>query len=188
MSVISSNPPDGAPVRTPKKAALASFMGSAVEYYDFFVFGFVAALIFPKVFFDSGNEAAQLMSFATLGVAYIARPVGAFVIRHFGDRIGRKTTLVLALSTMGASTVMIGLLPTYAQQYESLVEHLVKKDGKARVFAVLSDVPGTPEALAGLTRAATEAGGEFVGSAVVPPSATDYTPAAVERSWIFVRM
>ena len=79
------------------------------------------------------------------------------------------------------SKVTFALLPTYAQQYESLVEHLVKKDGgKVRIFAVLSDVPGTPEALAGLTRAATDSGGEFVGSAVVPPSATDYTPAALK--------
>jgi MFS family permease len=117
MSII-DNPPDGAPagapVRTPRKAALASFMGSAVEYYDFFVFGFVAALIFPKVFFNSGDEAAQLMSFATLGVAYIARPVGAFVIGHFGDRLGRRNVLMFTLVLMGLSTFAIGCLPTYA--------------------------------------------------------------------------
>jgi MFS family permease len=118
MSVIDSSPPNGAPSgapqRTPKKAALASFMGSAVEYYDFFVFGFVASLIFPKIFFDSGDEAAQLMSFATLGVAYIARPVGAFVIGHFGDRIGRRNVLMFTLVLMGFSTFAIGCLPTYA--------------------------------------------------------------------------
>ena len=107
MSVIDSNPPDGAPAgapeRTPKKAALASFMGSAVEYYDFFVFGFVAALVFPKIFFPEGNETVALaQSFATLGVAYIARPVGAFVIGHFGDRIGRRNVLMFTLLLMGA--------------------------------------------------------------------------------------
>jgi len=119
MSISYENPPDGpsvsTPERTPKKAALASFMGSAVEYYDFFVFGFVAALVFPKIFFPEGNETAALASsFATLGVAYIARPVGAFVIGHFGDRIGRRTVLMFTLILMGASTFAIGCLPTYA--------------------------------------------------------------------------
>ena len=118
MSVINNNPSEGvpdAPARTPKKAALASFMGSAVEYYDFFVFGFVAALVFPKIFFPEGNETVALaQSFATLGVAYIARPVGAFVIGHFGDRIGRRNVLMFTLILMGASTFAIGCLPTYA--------------------------------------------------------------------------
>jgi MFS family permease len=118
VSVMNSNPPDGtpagAPERTPKKAALASFMGSAVEYYDFFVFGFVAALVFPKVFFPGGDETVALaQSFATLGVAYIARPIGAFVIGHFGDRLGRRNVLMFTLLLMGASTFAIGCLPTY---------------------------------------------------------------------------
>ena len=94
MSGIATTKPDGtggdSQRRTPGRAALASFMGSAVEYYDFFLFGTAAALIFPKVFFPSGDDAALVMSFATFGVAYIARPVGAFVLGHFGDRIGRQ--------------------------------------------------------------------------------------------------
>jgi MFS family permease len=106
--------PDHSPRRTPGRAALASFMGSAVEYYDFFVFGTAAALIFPKVFFPSGDEAALVMSFATFGVAYVARPVGAFVLGHFGDRIGRRNVLMFTLVLMGVSTFLIGCLPTFA--------------------------------------------------------------------------
>lgn len=110
--------PEGAgndsPRRTPGRAALASFMGSAVEYYDFFVFGTAAALIFPKVFFPSGDEAALVMSFATFGVAYVARPVGAFVLGHFGDRLGRRRVLMFTLILMGVATFAIGCLPTFA--------------------------------------------------------------------------
>ena len=113
MSVINSNPPDGAMERTPRKAALASFMGSAVEYYDFFVFGSAAALIFPKVFFPSGDDAALVLSLATFGVAYVARPVGALILGHFGDRLGRQKVLMFTLVLMGVSTFLIGCLPTF---------------------------------------------------------------------------
>ncbi|AFR49838.1 MULTISPECIES: MFS transporter [Gordonia] len=102
--------PDG---RTPKRAALASFMGSAVEYYDFFLFGSAAALIFPHVFFPSDDEAALVMSFATFGFAYVARPVGAFILGHFGDRIGRQRVLMFTLVLMGLSTFLIGCLPSF---------------------------------------------------------------------------
>ncbi len=113
MSVINGNPPDGAAERTPRKAALASFMGSAVEYYDFFVFGSAAALIFPKVFFPSGDDAALVLSLATFGVAYVARPVGALILGHFGDRLGRQKVLMFTLVLMGLSTFLIGCLPTF---------------------------------------------------------------------------
>lgn len=101
--------------KTPVKAAVASFMGSAVEYYDFFLFGSAAALIFPTVFFPSGDQAALVMSFATFGFAYIARPFGAVILGHFGDRIGRQKVLMFTLLLMGISTFVIGCLPGFAQ-------------------------------------------------------------------------
>ncbi|QEW00033.1 MHS family MFS transporter [Microbacterium caowuchunii] len=104
-----------APRKTPVRAAIASFMGSAVEYYDFFLFGSAAALIFPVIFFPSGDEAALVMSFATFGFAYIARPFGAVILGHFGDRIGRQKVLMFTLLLMGISTFIIGCLPTFEQ-------------------------------------------------------------------------
>ncbi|ALG30090.1 MFS transporter [Glutamicibacter halophytocola] len=101
--------------RTPVKAAVASFMGSAVEYYDFFIFGSAAALIFPHIFFPDTDTNAAVMSLATFGFAYVARPVGAIFVGHFGDRIGRQKVLMFTLILMGASTFLIGCLPTFEQ-------------------------------------------------------------------------
>ena len=101
--------------KTPVRAAIASFMGSAVEYYDFFLFGSAAALIFPTVFFPSNDQAALVMSFATFGFAYIARPFGAIILGHFGDRIGRQKVLMFTLLLMGISTFTIGCLPGFEQ-------------------------------------------------------------------------
>ena len=100
--------------RIPRKAALASFVGSMLEYYDFFIFGAAAGLIFPDVFFsDSDPRTATLLSLMTFGVAYVARPIGAVIIGHFGDTVGRKKMLVLTLLMMGVSTFLIGAVPSY---------------------------------------------------------------------------
>ncbi|QIM17764.1 MHS family MFS transporter [Leucobacter coleopterorum] len=101
--------------KTPAKAALASFMGSAVEYYDFFIFGTASALIFPHIFFPDGDQASLVMSLATFGFAYIARPVGAVILGHYGDRIGRQRVLMFTLVLMGIATFVIGCLPTFGQ-------------------------------------------------------------------------
>src|SRR3954451_15404501 len=102
------------PPRTPKKAALASWIGSVLEYYDFFIYGTAAALVFGKVFFpESEPGTATLLSFATFGVGYVARPIGAFFMGHLGDRHGRKRVLILTLTLMGTATFLVGCLPTY---------------------------------------------------------------------------
>ncbi|OXY90256.1 MFS transporter [Streptomyces diastatochromogenes] len=116
MSVPTPAPAAEAPPGQPRKAATAAWIGSALEYYDFFIYGSAAALIFPKVFFDSSDPAtATLLSLATFGVAYAARPVGALFLGHVGDRLGRKKIMVFTLILMGLSTFLIGCLPTRAQ-------------------------------------------------------------------------
>lgn len=93
----------------------ASLAGTTIEFFDFYIYATAAVLVFPKLFFPAANPtAATLQSLATFALAFFARPVGSAVFGHFGDRIGRKATLVAALLTMGLSTVVIGLLPTYA--------------------------------------------------------------------------
>lgn len=98
-----------------KRVALASFVGSAIEYYDFFIYGTAAALVFPAVFFPNlGPTMATIASLGTYAAAFFARPVGAAVFGHFGDRLGRKRTLVATLLIMGMSTVAVGLVPSAA--------------------------------------------------------------------------
>ncbi len=95
-----------------RRVAIASCVGTAVEFYDFYIYGTAAALVFPKVFFPAlGSTAGTVASFATFAVAFVARPVGAASFGHYGDRLGRKRTLIVTLLLMGVSTVLIGLLP-----------------------------------------------------------------------------
>ncbi len=103
------------PVNTPRQVLLASLIGTAIEFFDFYIFSTAAVLVFPALFFPRTDPAAAtLASLLTFALAFVARPVGSALFGHFGDRIGRKATLVAALLTMGVSTVAIGLLPTYA--------------------------------------------------------------------------
>ena len=98
-----------------RRVLLASLVGTAVEFYDFYIYATAAALVFGPLFFPSSSDSAQLMaSFATFAIAFFARPVGAMVFGHYGDRIGRKSTLVASLMLMGVSTFLIAFLPTYA--------------------------------------------------------------------------
>ncbi len=102
------------PVNTPRQVLFASLIGTTIEFFDFYIYATAAVLVFPRLFFPASDPAsAMLASLATFGIAFLARPIGSLVFGHFGDRIGRKTTLVLALLTMGLSTVAIGVLPTY---------------------------------------------------------------------------
>src|ERR1700685_4101646 len=104
----------GAPVNSPRQVLLASLIGTTIEFFDFYIYATAAVLVFPRMFFPSSDPAsATLASLATFAIAFFARPIGSALFGHFGDRIGRKATLVAALLTMGLSTVAIGALPTY---------------------------------------------------------------------------
>ena len=103
-----------APVNSARQVLLASLIGTTIEYFDFYIYGTAAVLVFPALFFPASDPStATLASLATFGIAFLARPIGSALFGHFGDRVGRKTTLVAALLTTGVSTVAIGMLPTY---------------------------------------------------------------------------
>jgi metabolite-proton symporter len=101
-------------LNTPFQVLFASLIGTTIEFFDFYIYATAAVLVFPRLFFPASDPAtATLASLATFAIAFLARPIGSALFGHFGDRVGRKTTLVAALLTMGLSTVTIGLLPTY---------------------------------------------------------------------------
>ncbi len=106
---------ESAPRESARRVALASMIGTSIEWYDFFIFGTASALVFGRLFFPTFSElAGTLAAFATFAVGFVARPVGGLIFGHIGDRIGRKTTLVVTLTLMGVATFVMGLLPTYA--------------------------------------------------------------------------
>jgi metabolite-proton symporter len=103
-------------INSPAQVLTASLIGTTIEFFDFYVYATAAVLVFPTLFFPSSDPVSALLaSFATFSIAFFARPIGALVFGHFGDRIGRKQTLIAALLTMGLSTMAIGLLPSYHQ-------------------------------------------------------------------------
>ncbi|XUY25889.1 MFS transporter [Agrobacterium sp. rho-8.1] len=106
--------PNDVKTNSPARVLTASVVGTTIEFFDFYVYATAAVLVFPALFFPNNDPmTALLASFATFSIAFFARPLGAVVFGHYGDRVGRKTTLVAALLTMGVSTVIIGLLPSY---------------------------------------------------------------------------
>jgi MFS family permease len=114
MATLTADEPHGK--HQTKKATASGWIGSALEYYDFFIYATAASLIFPQIFFPKGDpKVAIVASLATYGVGYVARPIGAFVLGHWGDTHGRKHVLIVCMFLMGFSTVAVGLLPTYEQ-------------------------------------------------------------------------
>src|SRR6476469_1745109 len=112
-TATSAEPGSAQQVNSRGRVIVASLIGTTVEFYDFYVYATAAVLVFPKLFFPGQNETTQLLSsFAVFGVAFIARPLGSIVFGHFGDKFGRKGTLVASLLTMGIATFLIGCLPT----------------------------------------------------------------------------
>ncbi|WP_075924774.1 MFS transporter [Nocardiopsis sp. CNR-923] len=108
--------PQDPPPNSRGKVLTASLVGTSIEFYDFYIYATAAVLVFPALFFPEGDMmAARLQSLATFAIAFVARPIGSWVFGHFGDRVGRKATLVASLLTMGVATIAIGILPTYAQ-------------------------------------------------------------------------
>ncbi|MEI4741745.1 MFS transporter [Rhodococcus erythropolis] len=112
--VTQSSAPQAPPPRQPKRVWFSSFIGAAIEFYDFSIYATAAALVFGPLFFSPAQASVGVvLSFLTLAAGYIARPVGAIVFGHFGDKIGRKTTLITTVVLMGVATTLIGILPTY---------------------------------------------------------------------------
>ena len=112
-----TNPPSAAapPRSSVRRVIVASLIGTSLEWYDFFIYGTAAALVFNKLFFPSFEPlVGTLLAFATYAVGFIARPVGGVIFGHYGDKLGRKNVLVVTLLLMGIATFVIGLLPTHA--------------------------------------------------------------------------
>lgn len=176
-----------------RKAAASGWIGSALEYYDFFIYATAASLIFPQIFFPSSNPTVAIVaSLATYGVGYVARPVGAFVLGHWGDTHGRKNVLILCMFLMGFSTIAVGLLPTY-EQVGILAPILLVVMRLIQGFAVAGEISGASSMIlehapfgrrgyyASYTLQGVQAG-QILAAAVFLPLA-HFMPEAAFNSW-----
>ena len=176
-----------------KKAAASGWIGSALEYYDFFIYATAASLIFPQIFFPSNNPTVAIVaSLATYGVGYVARPIGAFVLGHWGDTHGRKNVLILCMFLMGFSTIAVGLLPTY-EQVGILAPILLVIMRLIQGFAVAGEISGASSMIlehapfgrrgyyASYTLQGVQAG-QILAAAVFLPLA-HFMPEAAFNSW-----
>ena len=176
-----------------KKAAASGWIGSALEYYDFFIYATAASLVFPQIFFPSENPTVAIVaSLATYGVGYVARPIGAFFLGHWGDTHGRKTVLILCMFLMGISTMAVGLLPTY-QQVGILAPVLLVILRLIQGFAVAGEISGASSMIlehapfgrrgfyASFTLQGVQAG-QILAAAVFLPLAA-YMPTEAFNSW-----
>jgi len=102
-------------INSPRQVLFASLIGTAIEFFDFYIYATAAVLVFPRLFFPASDPAsATLASLATFAIAFVARPIGSVVFGHFGDRVGRKSLLITTMMLMGAATMAVGLVPSYA--------------------------------------------------------------------------
>ena len=176
-----------------KKAAASGWIGSALEYYDFFIYATAASLVFPQLFFPSGNPTVAIVaSLASYGVGYIARPIGAVVLGHWGDTHGRKNVLLVCMFLMGFSTMAVGLLPTY-EQVGMLAPMLLVVLRLIQGFAVAGEISGASSMIlehapfgrrgffASFTLQGVQAG-QLLAAAVFLPLA-HYMPAEQFNSW-----
>src|SRR5580658_8048345 len=174
-------------------AAASGWIGSALEYYDFFIYATAASLVFPQMFFPSGNPTVAIVaSLATYGVGYVARPIGAFVLGHLGDTHGRKTVLLVCMFVMGFSTMAVGLLPTYGQ-VGALAPTLLVVLRLIQGFAVAGEISGASSMIlehapfgrrgyyASFTLQGVQAG-QILAAAVFLPLA-HYLPTEAFNSW-----
>lgn len=179
--------------RQSNKAAASGWIGSALEYYDFFIYATAASLVFPQIFFPAGNPTVAIIaSLATYGVGYVARPIGGFVLGQYGDTHGRKKVLLACMFLMGISTMLVGLLPTYAQ-VGPLAPALLVALRLVQGFAVAGEISGASSMIlehapigrrgfyASFTLQGVQAG-QIMAAAVFLPLA-HYMPADAFMSW-----
>ncbi len=191
MAVSPEHEPHGN--RQSTRAAASGWIGSALEYYDFFIYATAASLLFPQLFFPSGNPTVAIIaSLATYGVGYVARPIGAFVLGHWGDTHGRKTVLLLCMFMMGFSTMAVGVLPTY-QSVGLWAPALLVILRLIQGFAVAGEISGSSSMIlehapfgrrgyfASFTLQGVQAG-QLLAAAVFLPLAT-FLPKAQFNAW-----